>query len=95
MNDLELKSNETARDHSFNCPFQTIIDVPSDDKVNVTGTCASGNETESSITITPKSGPLKSLTFDFKINKKTEKSELVTMSAEVMVDGKSRSFFGF
>lgn len=57
--------------------------------------CASGNETESSITITPKSGALKSLTFDFKINKNkdmADKSELVSMSAEVMVDGKGKSF---
>lgn len=66
-------------------------------EVNVTGMCASGNKTESSITITPKSGPLKSLTFDFKImnqskDMKTEKSELVSMSAEVMVDGQSKSF---
>lgn len=80
------------------CPFQTlIVDVPSDKEVNVTGMCASGNETESSITITPKSGALKSLTFDFKINKNkdmADKSELVSMSAEVMVDGKGKSFLG-
>lgn len=60
--------------------------------------CASGNETESSITITPKSGALKSLTFDFKINKNkdmADKSELVSMSAEVMVDGKGKSFWVF
>lgn len=81
------------------CPFQTIIvDVPSKEEVNVTGMCASGNETESSITITPKSGPLKSLTFDFKVNKNkdmADKSELVSMSAEVMVDGKGKSFWVF
>lgn len=81
------------------CPFQTlIVDVPSDKEVNVTGMCASGNETESSITITPKSGALKSLTFDFKINKNkdmADKSELVSMSAEVMVDGKGKSFWVF
>lgn len=73
-----------------------IVDVPSDKEVNVTGMCASGNETESSITITPKSGALKSLTFDFKINKNkdmADKSELVSMSAEVMVDGKGKSFW--
>lgn len=60
--------------------------------------CASGNETESSITITPKSGALKSLTFDFKINKNkdmADKSELVSMSAKVMVDGKGKSFWVF
>ncbi|XP_062602249.1 uncharacterized protein LOC134263897 isoform X2 [Saccostrea cucullata] len=58
-----------------------IVDVPASSDVTVGGTCASGNDTESSLTITPKDGGIQSLTFNFTIM--DGKSYLYSWSAGV------------
>ncbi|XP_062606827.1 lysosome-associated membrane glycoprotein 2-like [Saccostrea cucullata] len=51
-----------------NKTVKTIVNVPVSSNVTVTGKCASGNDTESSLKITPKDdADIDSLTFNFKI----------------------------
>lgn len=63
------------------------MNVPESKNVNVTGKCASVNDTTSQLTITPKEGDIKSMTFNFEIVK--DKSQLVSWSAEVSLNSKS------
>ncbi|XP_062598174.1 lysosome-associated membrane glycoprotein 1-like [Saccostrea cucullata] len=61
---FQLEVTYTTKD---NKNVSTSMDVPKSSDVTVNGTCASGNDTESSLTITPKNGDIKSLKFNFKI----------------------------
>ncbi|XP_048746426.2 lysosome-associated membrane glycoprotein 1-like [Ostrea edulis] len=64
-----------------------IVNVPESKNVNVTGKCASVNDTTSQLTITAKDEAIKSMTFNFEIV--NDKSRLVSWSAEVSLNSKS------
>lgn len=66
----------------------TSIDVPSSKDVVVTGKCAKVNEIMSTMILTPKSGPLKSFTFNLKINEKYCKYDLESINAKVTIKDK-------
>ncbi|XP_062594160.1 lysosome-associated membrane glycoprotein 1-like [Saccostrea cucullata] len=68
------KENKTAT---------TTVDVPVSSDVTVTGTCASGNENLSGLTITPKDGEIQSLIFNFEIM--NGKSNLMSWFANVNI----------
>ncbi|XP_062580476.1 lysosome-associated membrane glycoprotein 1-like [Saccostrea cucullata] len=68
------KDNKTAT---------TTMDVPVSSDVTVTGTCASGNENFSGLTITPKDAGIQSLIFNFEIM--NGKSSLISWFANVNI----------
>ncbi|XP_061194790.1 uncharacterized protein LOC133202950 [Saccostrea echinata] len=77
---FQLKVTYTTKD---NKTASTIVVVPVSSNVIVTGTCASGNENSSSLTIRPKDGEIKSLTFNFEIM--NGKSNLISWFVDVKI----------
>ncbi|XP_061194381.1 lysosome-associated membrane glycoprotein 1-like isoform X2 [Saccostrea echinata] len=77
---FQLKVTYTTRD---NTTTNTVVNVPVSSNVTVTGTCASGNDNSSSLTITPKDGEIKSLTFNFEIM--NGKSNIISWFADVKI----------